>query len=236
LPPLVQIYQRKEGYRKQNQQAHYQDLYIEDSLLHPLDDATNRLIKRTFDIAFSAAVIIILLSWLLPLLAVLIKVTSKGPVFFVQKRHGINNKTFRCLKLRTMRTGQEHQFKQATRNDDRVTPLGRFLRKTSLDEMPQFLNALVGDMAVVGPRPHALKHNEKFSPAIRNFWQRHTVKPGITGLAQIRGYRGDTSTIMRMKNRVRLDIFYIQNWTFILDVKIVWMTVVSLLRGDQNAF
>lgn len=194
----------------------------------PLDDLLNKTIKRTFDIAFSAFVIVFILSWVLPLLAVLIKLDSPGPVFFRQIRSGINNKTFWCYKLRTMYQNYEAHSKQASKNDSRITRIGRFLRRTSLDELPQFFNALYGNMSVVGPRPHMVKHTEKYSQIIDKYMVRHFIKPGITGLSQVRGFRGETEDPDLMKSRVRVDIFYIENWSFLLDIRIIAETVLEM--------
>jgi putative colanic acid biosynthesis UDP-glucose lipid carrier transferase len=201
----------------------------------PLDERYNQIIKRVFDIAFSGMVFLTVLSWLIPIIALFIKVDSKGPVFFRQKRAGKDNKPFDCMKFRTMHVHGE-EFKQATKNDPRVTAVGKFLRKTSLDELPQFINVLMGQMSIIGPRPHPIKLNEQFSPRIEKFMARQYVKPGITGLAQAKGFRGETQTELSMKGRVKLDRFYIENWSFLLDLKIIVATVVSLAKGDQQAY
>ncbi|WP_242927115.1 undecaprenyl-phosphate glucose phosphotransferase [Pontibacter vulgaris] len=202
----------------------------------PLDDAINKVLKRAFDISFSLLVTLFILSWLLPVLALLIKLDSKGPIFFKQERSGIDNKVFKCWKLRTMYVNSEANSKQAQRNDSRITPIGNFLRKTSLDELPQFFNVLLGQMSVVGPRPHMLKHTQEYAIAVDKFMVRHFVKPGITGLSQVRGFRGDTSETYQMRGRVKLDIFYLEHWSFFLDVKIIYYTIYNMLRGDNNAF
>ncbi len=201
----------------------------------PLDERKNQIIKRVFDLLFSGAVSVLILSWLIPIIAIAIKIDSRGPVFFKQKRAGKGNKPFNCLKFRTMIV-HNTEFKQATKNDPRVTAVGRFLRKTSLDELPQFINVLKGQMSIIGPRPHPLKLNEEFSPKIEKFMARHYIKPGITGLAQAKGFRGETQTELSMRGRVKLDRFYIENWSFILDLKIVIATVISLAKGDQQAY
>ncbi len=202
----------------------------------PLDEKKNRFVKRVFDIAFSSFVMILFLSWFIPLVSILIKIDSKGPVFFRQKRTGKNNNTFGCLKFRTMYVNNTADLQQATRNDSRVTKVGYVLRKTSLDEFPQFINVFLGDMSVVGPRPHMLSHTEKYSKLVEKFMARHFVKPGITGLAQAKGYRGETGNISLMKNRVRFDRFYIDNWSLLLDLKIIFLTIPLLMKGDQQAF
>jgi len=201
-----------------------------------LDQQWNRTIKRVFDIVFSSFVILTILSWLVPITSIAIKLDSKGPIFFKQKRAGRDNKPFNCIKFRTMILNSEADTKQATKDDQRITSLGKFLRRSSLDEIPQFFNVLVGDMSVIGPRPHPLKLNEQFSSRIEKLMSRHYVKPGITGLAQSMGYRGETKSLQDMRNRIKLDRFYIENWSFYLDVKIIIQTVVSLLRGSENAY
>jgi putative colanic acid biosysnthesis UDP-glucose lipid carrier transferase len=202
----------------------------------PLDDTFNKAMKRTFDIVFSSLVIIFFLSWLLPLLALLIKLDSRGPVFFGQERSGINYQTFRCWKLRSMYVNNEANSLLARRGDTRITRIGAFLRKTSLDELPQFFNVFLGQMSIVGPRPHMLKVNEEYALVAEKYMVRHFIKPGITGLSQVRGYRGDTSSDYQIRGRVKLDIFYLENWSFLLDLKIVFYTVYNMLRGEDNAF
>ena len=202
----------------------------------PLDIRKNQFIKRSFDIAFSSLVILLIFSWLFPVLAILIKLDSRGPVFFKQKRTGKKNGAFWCWKFRTMIVNDEADNKQACQNDERVTRLGRILRKTSLDELPQFINVFLGNMSVVGPRPHMLNHTKEYSKKVEKFMVRHFVKPGITGLAQTRGYRGETVNVVSMKNRVKLDRFYIQNWSLLLDIKIIILTMTSLLKEDKNAY
>jgi Undecaprenyl-phosphate glucose phosphotransferase len=201
----------------------------------PLDERNNQIIKRIFDIVFSGLVIIFFLSWIIPLVGILIKLDSKGPVFFKQKRSGKGNKPFNCLKFRTM-VVHHPEFKQAVKNDPRVTQIGKFLRKTSLDEFPQFINVLKGQMSIIGPRPHPIKLNEEYSPKIEKFMARHYIKPGITGLAQAKGFRGETKTVFSMRGRVKLDRFYIENWSFLLDLKILVATVISMTKGDQKAY
>ncbi|WP_266364921.1 sugar transferase [Tellurirhabdus rosea] len=190
--------------------------------------------KRLFDILTSIFVSIFFLSWFLPIVGLLICIDSKGPVFFIQLRTGRNGRQFRCLKLRTMAHRPDSTFQQATKNDPRVTRLGAFLRKTNLDEMPQFLNVLVGDMSVVGPRPHAIQHDAQFFHSIPNYRNRYAIKPGITGLAQTRGLRGETN-LKEMQNRVKMDIWYIKNHGPILDIKICWWTIQKMFKGDEKA-
>ncbi|HCR54805.1 MAG TPA: undecaprenyl-phosphate glucose phosphotransferase, partial [Cytophagales bacterium] len=202
----------------------------------PLDDSRNQLIKRIFDIVFSGIFVVTIMSWLVILIGLIIKLDSRGPVFFVQMRSGEGNRPFKCLKFRSMKVNQEADTKQATKDDPRITKLGHFLRKSSIDELPQFINVLMGSMSVVGPRPHMLKHTEEYSKLIDKFLGRHYVKPGVTGLAQCMGYRGETRDLADMENRVRLDRHYIENWTFWLDIKIIFLTVVSLIRGSDKAY
>lgn len=201
----------------------------------PLDDINSRFFKRAFDVIFSSMVILFVISWLFPLLCVLIKLTSKGPVFFKQKRTGINNRTFTCMKFRTMRMSSDADEKQATKNDSRVTPLGAFLRKSNLDEFPQFFNVFVGQMSIVGPRPHMLKHTNQYSELIDYYRVRHYVKPGITGWAQVSGYRGETDELWKMQKRVEYDMSYLEGWTFWWDLKIVVLTVFGK-NSHKNAF
>ena len=202
----------------------------------PLEDTGNRIKKRLFDIAFSSIVIIFLLSWLIPLIALLIKLGSKGPVFFTQMRSGKNNRPFRCIKFRSLRVNDEANEKQVSRNDSRVTRLGRIMRKTNIDELPQFFNVFMGDMSVVGPRPHMLKHTEDFSNLYKQYMIRHFVKPGVTGWAQVNGFRGEITDNVFLQKRIEFDIWYMENWTLWLDLKIIFLTVFLSIRGDRNAF
>ena len=202
----------------------------------PLQSVSNRLLKRSFDILFSSLVILLLYPWLYLVIGLLIKLSSPGPVLFKQKRTGLYGKDFDCYKFRTMRVNKEADELQATRNDPRTTPIGAFLRRTNLDEIPQFVNVLKGDMSVVGPRPHMLKHTEQYSQLIDKYMVRHLVKPGITGWAQITGYRGETKTLEQMEGRVKRDVWYIENWSFFLDLKIIYVTVINMFRGEKNAY
>jgi Undecaprenyl-phosphate glucose phosphotransferase len=201
----------------------------------PLQSFRNRLIKRSFDFLFSTMVILLIFPWFIPLMAILIKLGSKGPVFFFQDRSGLNNKVFKMIKFRTMVVNQEAHQRQASRDDPRITPIGRFLRKTNLDEMPQFFNVWMGCMTVVGPRPHTLKHTEVYSKIVDNFMVRQFVKPGLTGWAQVTGFRGETGKPELMAKRVAKDVWYIENWSFFLDLKIVAMTIYNMIAGDENA-
>ena len=200
----------------------------------PLDNLKLRFVKRAFDILFSSLVIVFICSWLFPIIFILIRLNSKGPLFFLQERTGINNKTFKCMKFRSMRVNKDADEKQATQGDSRITSIGRFLRKSNLDEFPQFFNVLFGQMSVVGPRPHMLKHTRQYSELIDYYRVRHYVKPGITGWAQVNGYRGETNELWKMEKRVEHDMIYLENWTFWWDVKIVIMTLVGK-RVRQNA-
>ena len=202
----------------------------------PLENAGNKLIKRTFDIAFALFVIIFIMSWLLPVMALLIKMESKGSVFFKQIRSGKNNKPFCCLKFRSMYLNDEANKTQASKYDRRITKIGAFMRRTSIDEMPQFFNVLMGEMSVVGPRPHMLLHTEEYAPVIQRFMVRHFLKPGITGWAQVNGHRGETQIEGAMEARVNADIWYLENWSLLLDFKIIFLTVWNAATGEENAF
>lgn len=201
--------------------------------LTPLDDPYNTLLKRSFDFLFSFFIIITVLSWLFPILAILIKTTSRGPVFFKQKRTGLDNGEFNCWKFRSMTVNEDSDKIQATKEDKRITKIGHFLRRSSLDEFPQFINVFLGDMSVVGPRPHMLKHTEEYSLLIGNFMNRHAIKPGITGLAQVKGYRGEIDDSHLLINRVRLDRFYVNNWSLYLDLKIVFFTIFGIFNDHK---
>lgn len=202
----------------------------------PLQDPINKFLKRSFDIVFSIFIIVFILSWLTPILAILIKIESKGPVFFKQPRNGFNYEEFECYKFRSMTPNANAHLHQATRNDQRITKVGKFLRKTSLDELPQFFNVLFGDMSVVGPRPHMVSHTNMYAKRIDKFMVRHFVKPGITGLAQTSGFRGEVETDEDIIGRVKYDIFYIENWSLLLDLKITFQTAQNAIRGEEKAY
>ncbi len=202
----------------------------------PLENVMNEYIKRGFDILFSLTAIILVLSWLTPILAILIKAESRGPMFFRQLRSGKNNKPFYCLKFRSMTVNTDSDKRQASKGDARITRIGSFLRKSSLDELPQFINVLLGDMSVVGPRPHMLKHTEDYSLLIDKYMVRHFLTPGITGWAQVNGFRGETRETSSMSKRVDADIWYLENWSLFLDMKIVFLTVWQVFKGNQNAY
>ena len=202
----------------------------------PLRFFFNRQVKRAFDIAFSSAVIVLLFPFIMPLIALLIKLDSPGPVFFKQLRSGKNGKPFWCYKFRTMQTNEQSDTQQAAKNDARITKVGAILRKTSLDELPQFFNVFIGNMSVVGPRPHMLKHTEEYAAIIDNFKVRHFINSGITGYAQVNGYRGETKDNGLMEKRVQYDTWYLENWSLSLDLKIIFMTVWNAVKGEENAY
>lgn len=192
--------------------------------------------KRIFDVVFAALVVVFLLSWLVPLIAILIKLESKGPTFFKQLRTGKNGQVFYCLKFRSMTLNADADIKQACKNDCRITKIGAFLRETSLDEFPQFINVLKGEMSVVGPRPHMLRHTKEFSNSIKYYMDRHLIMPGITGLAQVSGYRGEIKELGALTKRVNADLYYLHNCSLLLDIKIIWLTVVQLFKWNKNAY
>lgn len=202
----------------------------------PMDKTLNQVIKRIFDIVVSAFVMIFILSWFTPLMAILIKLDSKGPVFFKQKRNGLDYKEFYCYKFRSMHPNPDADLHQVSRGDQRITRVGKFLRKTSLDELPQFINVLFGDMSIVGPRPHMVSHTHMYAERIDKFMVRHFVKPGITGLAQVSGYRGEVESEKDIINRVKFDIFYLENWSLFLDIKIIFLTIYNIVKGDDKAY
>jgi putative colanic acid biosysnthesis UDP-glucose lipid carrier transferase len=204
----------------------------------PLDKFENKFLKRSFDLVFSLLFLLSIGIWLFPLIALLIRVNSKGPVFFVQERWGMNNTMIRCIKFRTMyhQCNDENGFKQTTRNDPRVTSIGKWLRYWNIDEMPQFINVLLGTMSVVGPRPHVTPQNENFKKKIDSYLMRHLVKPGLTGWAQVNGARGEMPDLQHMQTRLNYDLYYIHRWTFLLDVQILLQTIVNMFKGDDHAY
>lgn len=202
----------------------------------PLDKQANILFKRLFDIIFSIIIIVGVLSWLIPILAILIKMESNGPIFFKQKRNGLNYEEFSCYKFRSMRLNKIADLEQVSKNDPRITKIGKFIRKTSIDELPQFFNVLIGDMSVVGPRPHMVSHTEMYAKSVDKFMVRHFIKPGITGLAQTNGFRGEVENERDIVNRVKYDIFYLENWSILLDVKIIFSTIINAIKGDKKAY
>jgi putative colanic acid biosynthesis UDP-glucose lipid carrier transferase len=207
-------------------------LTMQKTILH---EPSIKTIKRIFDIVFSLLVIIFLLSWIVPILAILIKLESKGPVFFKQGRPGLEENEFYCYKFRSMKLNEDTES-EASKNDPRVTKTGKFMRKTSMDELPQFINVLFGDMSVVGPRPHLWSQNKSYGSKIKKYMVRHYVKPGITGLAQVKGFRGEIESDEDMINRIKFDVFYIDNWSLILDLKIIVQTVINILKGEKKAY
>jgi putative colanic acid biosynthesis UDP-glucose lipid carrier transferase len=202
----------------------------------PQESILNRFFKRAFDTLFSLFVIVFILSWVFPILAILITLGSKGPVFFKQLRSGRDNQPFMCYKFRSMRLNSEADNKQATPSDRRVTKIGAFMRRTSIDELPQFFNVLIGNMSTVGPRPHMLNHTKQYAQLIDRYMVRHFLKPGITGWAQVQGLRGETRTTESMQKRVESDVWYLENWSFLLDLKIIFLTIWNSVKGDENAF
>jgi len=230
LPDNKDIYSKKLKYE------YYDYIPILSLRDIPLQDSINMVIKRAFDIVFSSLVVLFVLSWLTPIIAILIKLESRGPVFFKQSRNGFNYKEFDCYKFRSMMPNKDANLYQATRGDLRITKVGRFIRKTSIDELPQFFNVLFGDMSVVGPRPHMVSHTDMYAKKIDKFMVRHFVKPGITGLAQTSGYRGEVETDKDIIGRVKYDIFYIENWSIFLDIKIITKTFVNAIRGEEKAY
>ena len=223
-------------FRKMGAVQYYDYLPVISFRKLPLDDIFRRAIKRSFDIVFSVLVLTLLLSWLIPIIAILIRWESKGSIFFKQERDGLNGRAFGCYKFRSMRKTEDAHKIQATKEDARITKIGAFMRKTSIDELPQFINVLLGDMSVVGPRPHMLQHTQEYSKSVNKYMVRHFVKPGITGLAQIKGYRGEIKIKADINNRVKLDIFYLENWSLILDIRIVLQTVSNAISGEENAY
>lgn len=212
------------------------DMHFLKLIKEPLSNPKKQFLKRSFDILFSLFVIIFLLSWLLPLIAVIIKLESRGPVFFLQKRSGLKNEPFKCVKFRSMAVNDIADLQIARKNDSRITKFGAFMRKTSIDELPQFFNVFVGDMSVVGPRPHMISQTEQYSKITKKYMTRHIVKPGITGWAQVMGSRGEIFSDRDMEKRVEKDIWYIQHWSFFLDLKIIFLTFYNIIRGDQQAY
>ena len=202
---------------------------------YPLKNPINRLIKRAFDLLVSTVVLILSPLVIIPV-AIGIKLSSPGPIFFVQKRTGYRGQAFNCYKFRTMRVNADSDTLQASKGDPRVTRFGNLLRRTSIDELPQFYNVWLGDMSIVGPRPHMVAQTEMYSELIDKYMLRHTIKPGITGWAQVRGYRGQTEELWQMEKRVEYDVWYAENWTFFLDVKIIVRTVWNALKGEANAY
>ena len=202
---------------------------------YPLKNPINRMVKRAFDLLFSTAMLILSPLVVIPV-AIGIKLSSPGPIFFVQKRTGYRGQAFNCYKFRTMRINTDSDTLQATKDDPRVTRFGNFLRRNSIDELPQFYNVWLGEMSIVGPRPHMVAQTEMYSELIDKYMLRHTIKPGITGWAQVRGYRGQTEELWQMEKRVEYDVWYAENWSFFLDLKIIVRTVWNAIKGEANAY
>ena len=200
-----------------------------------LDDKWNQVLKRGFDIVVSLCFLCLVFPFLLLLVFVVTECTMPGKLFFVQKRTGLNGKTFKCYKFRSMRKNPESEERQATKGDDRVTRWGYIMRKTSLDETPQFINVLMGDMSIVGPRPHMLKHTDEFTEMVDGYMLRHQVKPGVTGWSQVNGYRGEIKKVEDIENRVKFDLWYIDHWSFFLDLRIIFKTMTLCFGNDRHA-
>ena len=236
LRELKFIPDNKEIYSKKLQYEYYNYIPVLSLRVIPLQEPVSQFVKRFFDILFSLFVIVFVLSWLTPILALCIKLESKGPVFFKQSRNGFNYQEFDCYKFRSMTPNKDAHLHQATKGDERITKVGVFIRKTSMDELPQFFNVLFGDMSVVGPRPHMVSHTNMYAQRIDKFMVRHFVKPGITGLAQVSGFRGEVEKDDDIVSRVKYDIFYIENWSLLLDVKIILQTVTNAIKGEEKAY
>lgn len=202
----------------------------------PLSNPGNKFVKRSFDLICSLLFLVLVFPWIYIVVGIIIKITSPGPIFFKQERTGINGRIFKCYKFRSMKVNDDADTVQATKDDPRKYPFGDFMRKTNIDELPQFINVLRGEMSMVGPRPHMLRHTEDYSKLINRFMVRHLAKPGITGLAQVSGFRGETQHIEDMEGRVKKDIEYIENWTFFLDIKIMIKTITNMFGGEENAY
>ncbi|MET0243202.1 MAG: undecaprenyl-phosphate glucose phosphotransferase [Flavitalea sp.] len=221
---------------RQGHLSYMYDMPVISLRSEPLEAERSQMRKRAFDFMVSLLVTVFILSWLIPIISMMIWLEERGPIFFVQDRSGKNNEAFPCIKFRTMKVNNESNSRQATKNDDRLTKVGKILRKTSLDEFPQFINVLRGEMSIVGPRPHMLRHTEQYSKEIGHYMVRQFMKPGITGWAQVNGFRGETRTLDQMEKRVEHDLWYMENWSLWLDVRIIFMTVFNALKGEENAF
>ena len=211
------------------------DMEVFTTYENPLQSSANRAIKRLFDICFSI-IFLIPTALIFPFVYVIIKIQSPGPLFFRQKRTGLDGKDFEMLKFRSMHVNKDADKIQATKDDPRKYPFGNFMRKSNIDELPQFLNVLKGDMSIVGPRPHMLLHTEMYSELIDKYMVRHFVKPGLTGWAQVTGFRGETKELWQMEGRVKRDIWYMEHWSIWLDIRIIWMTMKTFFVHDQNAY
>ena len=211
------------------------DMEVFTTYENPLQNSVNRAIKRMFDIGFSILALIPT-AIMFPFIYIIIKIQSPGPILFKQVRTGLDGKEFKCYKFRSMHVNKDADKLQATKNDPRKYPFGNFMRKANLDELPQFLNVLQGRMSVVGPRPHMLAHTEQYSQLIDKYMVRHFVKPGVTGWAQVTGFRGETKELWQMEGRVRRDIWYIEHWSIWLDIRIIWLTFKSIFVHDEHAY
>ncbi|WP_282134854.1 exopolysaccharide biosynthesis polyprenyl glycosylphosphotransferase [Seonamhaeicola maritimus] len=236
LRELKFIPDNKDIYSKKLKYQYYEYTPILSLRNIPLQEPINKFIKRLFDILLSSFIIVFVLSWLTPILAILIKLESRGPVFFKQSRNGFNYEEFDCYKFRSMTPNKNAHLYQATKGDHRITKMGGFIRKTSIDELPQFFNVLFGEMSVVGPRPHMVSHTNMYARSVDKFMVRHFVKPGITGLAQVSGYRGEIEEDKDIINRVKYDIFYVENWSILLDLKVIVQTFLNALKGEEKAY
>lgn len=225
-----------ELYSKNVNAEYYDNTLILNVKKLPLEIRSNRAIKRAFDIIFSLFILIFVMSWLTPILGLLIRLESKGGIFFKQERGGLKGKNFSFYKFRSMKINKDSDLVDTKKNDTRVTKVGTFLRRTSIDELPQFYNVLKGDMSVVGPRPHMSLQSLRFEEEVDNYIERHAIKPGITGLAQVSGCRGEITKKSDIENRVRYDIFYIENWSFLLDIKIIVKTISNIFKGEEKAY
>jgi len=211
------------------------DMELFTTYVSPLEDSLNRVVKRAFDLVV-AVLCLLLTSALFPIVALIIKLQSPGPIFFKQKRTGFDGREFWMYKFRSMHVNADADKLQATEDDPRKYPFGNFMRKTNIDELPQFWNVLRGNMSIVGPRPHMLAHTEQYSRIIDKYMIRHLVKPGVTGWAQVTGFRGETQELWQMEGRVERDIWYIQHWSVWLDILIIWRTIKSIFVRDKNAY
>ena len=211
------------------------DLEVYTTYENPLQNPINRAVKRLFDIVFSL-IFLIPTALIFPFVFIIMKIQSPGPILFKQKRTGLDGKSFEMLKFRSMHVNSDADKVQATKDDPRKYPFGNFMRKSNIDELPQFINVLKGDMSIVGPRPHMLAHTEQYSGLIDKYMVRHFVKPGVTGWAQVTGFRGETKELWQMEGRVKRDIWYLEHWSFWLDVRIIWMTLKGFVVHDKNAY
>jgi len=203
----------------------------------PLRALENRFLKRTVDLIVSFIFLFTVFPIIYVIVALIIKRQSPGPVIFAQRRNGLNGEVFRCYKFRSMHVNKNADTQQATAHDPRKFPFGNFMRRTNIDELPQFVNVFLGKMSLVGPRPHMLKHTEEYSQIVSKYMVRHWVKPGITGWAQVNGFRGETRELEQMEKRVKADIWYVENWSFWLDIRIIWRTLLNMLfHKDENAY